>query len=79
MAIAPSLLAVIDWAHAQFRLETARDRFEIGEHGVRAPKYLVVPVDWIGSQLIHPWVSALAAFFGLEVPLEIDHIYSYWV
>ena len=76
MAIASSLFAMIDWAHAQFRFETSKDRFQIGEHGVRAPKLFVVPIDLVGSQLINPRMSGLATFFGLEVPLQLDHIYS---
>ena len=76
MASVSPLFTVIHWAHAQFRFEASKDRFQIGKHGIRAPKLIVVPVDLAGTQLINARMSGLAAFFGFKVPLQLDHIYS---
>lgn len=54
MPIGPILPVIVDWSQAQFRLETAEVRFQIGEHGIGPPQGVLIPVQLIGAQAVDP-------------------------
>ena len=57
MAIGPLLFMMVHRPPPQFRLQTAKDRFQIGQHGVGPPQGGLIPGDVVGAQTVDPGMS----------------------
>jgi len=54
MTVTPDLFVMIDGTKPQFRLEGAKDRFQVGEHDVGALQPLLVPARFVAPQAVDP-------------------------
>ena len=70
MSLDSSFNLVIDRPQAEIGLQTAKHRFQIGQHGVRAPERCIVLIDERRAQAIHARIHRRAALFGVFFPCD---------
>jgi hypothetical protein len=72
VAIHPPLLVVEYRAQAEFVLEAAEHRLQVGEHGVGAPQPLGIPVGLVAAQAVDAGVGEPGSGLGLAFPAQLD-------